>query len=158
MEALVKRNGFVPLVSTGFLPTTNTFFDDFLSRDLMEMTGQNFATLGTNLPSVNLKETDKKIEIELAAPGLKKEDFKIEIDNNMLTISSEKEEQKEETSKKENYYRKEFSYQSFSRSFNLPDYTDENQINANYKDGILHVDIAKKEGGKKKTAKTIAIK
>jgi HSP20 family protein len=56
----------------------------------MEMTGPNFATLGTNLPSVNLKETDKKIEIELAAPGLKKEDFKIELDNKMLTISSER--------------------------------------------------------------------
>lgn len=158
MEALVKRNGFVPLVSSAFLPATNTFFDDFLSRDLIEMAGQNFATLGTSLPSVNLKETDKKIEIELAAPGLKKEDFKIEVENNMLTISSEKEEEKEETRKKDNYYRKEFSYQSFSRSFNLPDYTDENQINANYKDGILHVDIAKKEGSKKKTAKTIAIK
>jgi HSP20 family protein len=76
----------------------------------------------------------------------------------MLTISSEKEEEKEETRNNENYYRKEFSYQSFSRSFNLPDYTDENHISANYKDGILHVDIAKKEGGKKKTAKTITIK
>jgi HSP20 family protein len=158
MEALVKRNGSVPLTQAGFLPTMNTFFDDFLSKDLMEMTGPNFATLGTNLPSVNLKETDKKIEIELAAPGLKKEDFKIELDNKMLTISSEKEQEKEEKRDKENYYRKEFSYQSFSRSFNLPDYTDESQINANYKDGILHVDIAKKEGSKKKTAKTIAIK
>jgi HSP20 family protein len=59
MDTLVKRNGFNPLVSTGFLPTTNTFFDDFLSRDLMEMTVQNFATLGTNLPSVNLKKTDQ---------------------------------------------------------------------------------------------------
>jgi len=158
MEALVKRNGFVPLVNSSFAPTTNSFFDDFLSRDLMEMTGQNFAALGSNLPSVNLKETDKKIEIELAAPGLQKEDFKIEIDHNRLTISSEKQDEKEETSKKDNHYRKEFSYQSFSRSFNLPDYIDENHINANYKDGILHVDIAKKEGGKKKTAKTIDIK
>jgi HSP20 family protein len=158
MEALVKRNGSVPLTRTSLSPTMNTFFDDFLSRDLMEMTGPNFATLRTNLPSVNLKETDKKIEIELAAPGLKKEDFNIELDNKMLTISSEKEEEKEETRNNENYYRKEFSYQSFSRSFNLPDYTDENHISANYKDGILHVDIAKKEGGKKKTAKTITIK
>ena len=59
MEALVKRNGSVPLTRTSLSPTMNTFFDDFLSRDLMEMTGPNFATLGTNLPSVNLKETDK---------------------------------------------------------------------------------------------------
>ncbi|PRZ22886.1 Hsp20/alpha crystallin family protein [Flavobacterium granuli] len=150
MEAIVKRNGFVPIV--------NTLFDDFLSRDLMDWNGKNFSSLGGNLPSVNLKETDKKIEVELAAPGLKKEDFKIEIDNNMLCISSEKKEEKEENSKKDNYYRKEFNYQSFSRAFSLPDYADENNVNANYKDGILHLEIAKKEGATNKSAKTIAVK
>ena len=66
--------------------------------------------------------------------------------------------QKEETRKKDNYYRKEFNYQSFRRSFSLPDYADENKITANYKDGILHVEIDKKEGQKQNIAKTIAIK
>ncbi|NGY37974.1 Hsp20/alpha crystallin family protein [Flavobacterium sp. XN-5] len=140
------------------MPTVNSFFDDFAGRDLMDWTDRSFSTMGSNLPSVNLKETDKKINIELAAPGLKKEDFKVEIENNMISISSEKEEEKEETRKKDNYYRKEFNYQAFRRSFSLPDYADENNINANYKDGILHVEIAKKEGAKKKIAKTIAIK
>jgi len=114
--------------------------------------------MGSNLPSVNLKETDKKIEIELAAPSLKKQDFKVEVDNNTLSISSVKEEEKEETRKKNNYYRKEFNYQSFRRSFSLPDYADENKISANYKDGILHVEIDKKADAQQRIAKTITIK
>ncbi len=150
MEALVKRNSYSPLVSS--------LFEDVLSRDIMDWSDKNFSTMGSSLPSVNLKETDKKIEVELAAPGLKKEDFKVQIDNNILSISSEKEEEKEETKKKGNYYRKEFNYQSFCRTFSLPDYADENNINANYKDGILHVEIAKKEGSQKKIAKNITIK
>ncbi|HEY4617248.1 MAG TPA: Hsp20/alpha crystallin family protein [Flavobacterium sp.] len=159
MKTLVKRNGgFVPLVTSPFLPTVDTFFEDFAPLDLMDWTDRSLASIGGSLPSVNLKETDKKIEIELAAPGLKKEDFKVEIDNNMLSISSEKEQEKEETRKKGNYYRKEFNYQSFRRSFSLPDYADENKISANYKDGILHVEIDKKEGAKQTMAKTIAIK
>jgi HSP20 family protein len=158
METLVKRNGLFPVMNAGLFPAANTFFDDFMSRDLFDWSDKNFTAIGSNLPSVNLKETDDKLKVELAAPGMKKEDFKIEIDNNMLMISSEKEEEKEETRKKDNYVRKEFSYQSFCRSFTLPDYIDENKIEASYKDGILHVDIAKKENGKKKGTKTITIK
>jgi HSP20 family protein len=73
-------------------------------------------------------------------------------------ISSEKEEEKEEVSKKENYIRREFNYQSFSRTFSLPDTIDENKIEANYKDGILHVVVGKKDGVKKRTLKSIPIK
>ncbi|UQD57250.1 Hsp20/alpha crystallin family protein [Flavobacterium sp. K5-23] len=150
MDSLVKRSGLGPVA--------NTIFDDLVSRDLFDWSDKNFSSLGSSLPSVNLKETDKKIEVELAAPGLRKEDFKVEINNNMLFISSEKEEEKEEKRKKDNYYRKEFNYQSFCRSFSLPDYVDENKINANYKDGILHIEIAKKEGSPKPVSKTIPIK
>ena len=150
METLVKRNGL--------FPTVNTFFDDFISRDLFDWNDKNFTAIGSNLPSVNLKETDDKLQVELAAPGMKKEDFKVEIENNMLLISSERKEEKEETRKKDNYIRKEFNYQSFFRSFSLPEYIDENKVEASYKDGILHVTIAKKEGAKKKANKTIAIK
>jgi HSP20 family protein len=87
---------------------------------------------------------------------MKREDFKVEIDNGILMISSEKEEEKEE--KKENYIRREFNYKSFNRTFSLPETIDENKIEANYKDGILHVVVAKKEGAKKRTLKTIPIK
>ena len=150
METLVKRNNFVPSV--------NTLFDDLFTRDIFDWTDKNFSTMGSNLPSVNLKETDNKLEVELAAPGMKKEDFKVEIDNNMLMISSEKQEEKKEERKKDNYLRKEFNYQSFYRSFYLPEYVDESKVEASYKDGILHVAIAKKEGVKKLGHKTIAIK
>jgi HSP20 family protein len=150
MGTLVKRNSS--------FPTVNTLFDDFFSKDVFDWSDKNFATIGSNLPSVNLKETDNKLEVDLAAPGMKKEDFKVEIDNNMLMISSERKEEKEETRKKDNYVRKEFNYQSFCRTFTLPEYIDESKVEASYKDGILHIDIAKKENGKKKAHQTIAIK
>ena len=137
--------------------SVNSFFDDFITKDLFDWTDKNFASLGSNLPSVNLKETDTNIEIELAAPGMKKEDFKVEIENDMLMISSEKEEEKEEVGKKDNYIRKEFNYQSFCRTFSLPDTANENKIEANYKDGILHVVIEKKEGNSKRALKNIPI-
>lgn len=150
MGTLVKRNSS--------FPTVNTLFDDFFSKDVFDWSDKNFATIGSNLPSVNLKETDNKLEVDLAAPGMKKEDFKVEIDNNMLMISSERKEEKEETRKKDNYVRKEFNYQSFCRTFTLPEYVDESKVEASYKDGILHIDIAKKESGKRKAHQTIAIK
>lgn len=149
MNSLIKSSGFSPVAS---------IFDDFMSRDLMDWTDKNFSAIGSSLPSANLKETDDKIEVDLAAPGMKKNDFNVEIENHMLTISSEKKEEKEEKRKKDNYYRKEFNYQSFCRSFSLPDYADENSVKANYKDGILHIDIAKKETApKQSSAKKIAI-
>lgn len=153
MKNLAKRNSNLSSMNSGLFPSSNNFFDNFLSN----WTDENFAALGKNLPSANLKETDNKLEVDLAAPGMKKEDFKIEIDNHLLMISSEKKEEKEETRKKDNYYRREFNYQSFCRSFSLPEYIDENKIEASYKDGILHIDIAKKEGGIK-AHKTIPIK
>lgn len=150
METLLKRNGLSSPV--------NTLIEDFFSKDMFDWADKNFAAVGANLPSVNLKETDTSLEIEMAAPGMKKDDFKVEIDNNMLIISSEKEEEKEETRKKDNYVRKEFNYRSFYRSFFLPDSIDENKIEAKYTDGILHVVVAKKRSDKKKSAKTILIK
>ena len=154
MKTLVKRNGLFPSMGS---KSVNSFFDDFITKDLFDWTDKNFAGLGSNLPSVNLKESDTNIEIELAAPGMKKEDFKVEIENDMLMISSEKEEEKEEVGKKDNYIRKEFNYQSFCRTFSLPDTANENKIEANYKDGILHVVIEKKEDNPKRALKNIPI-
>ena len=155
METLVKRDGLFPSLVSRPL---NNFFDDFITKDLFDWSDRNFSTLGSNLPSVNLKETDKKLEVQLAAPGMKRDDFKVEIDNNILMISSEKEEENEEIRKKDNYVRREFNYQSFCRTFSLPETVDENKIEAIYKDGILHVEIDKKPGSVKKTLKTIPIK
>ncbi|WP_281239825.1 Hsp20/alpha crystallin family protein [Flavobacterium praedii] len=155
METLVKRDGMFPSIISQF---ANPLFEDFFTRDISDWADRSISAIGVNLPSVNLKETDTKLEIELAAPGLKKEDFKIEVENNMLSISAEKEEKKEITNKKDDYVRKEFNYKSFYRSFNLPDYADENKIEATYKDGILDVIIAKKPEDRKKSSKSISIK
>jgi HSP20 family protein len=156
METLIKRgDGMFPSVMSKLV---SPLFEDFFTRDISDWVDKSIPAIGVNLPSVNLKETDTKLEIELAAPGLKKEDFKIEVDNHMLIISAEKEEKKEMSNKKEDYVRKEFNYQSFYRSFNLPEYADENKIEATYKDGILDVIINKKPGEKRKASKSISIK
>lgn len=103
METLVKRNGLFPLMGSN---SFDSFFDNFITKDLFDWTDKNFAGLGSNLPSVNLMETDNKIEIELAAPGMKRENFKVEIDNGVLMVSSEKKEEKEEVKKKRQLHQK----------------------------------------------------
>lgn len=150
MSSLVK--------SRNLFPSLNPIFDDFFSKDLFDWNDKNFSALGSTLPSVNVKETDEDFQIELAAPGMKKEDFKIEVDKSLLTISSEKKEEKEEKDKKGNYTRREFNYQSFSRSFSLPQAAAQDKIDATYSDGILHVSIKKKEKEPLPEAKKIDVK
>lgn len=109
------------------------------------------------MPSVNITEDAGGYNVALAAPGLKREDFKIDISGNMITISSEKEESKEEKEKK--FTRKEYNYTSFSRSFNLPDDVNEDRIEAKYNDGVLNVSLPRKEELKKnKEKKQIEVK
>ncbi|MBW6499143.1 MAG: Hsp20/alpha crystallin family protein [Bacteroidales bacterium] len=131
-----------------------SLIDEFFGRDLM----QNFFEdqTGISMPAVNVVETNDNFRIEVAAPGLDKKDFKIDLENNVLTISSEKEEQNE--SKEEGkYMRREFSYSSFKRSFSLPSSVDAEHIKANHKDGILNITIPKREEAKQKPPKQIAI-
>ncbi|HKG68869.1 MAG TPA: Hsp20/alpha crystallin family protein [Segetibacter sp.] len=147
---LTKRNGNV----------TNPFpnlFDDLFSRDLFDWNNSNFSTTGTTLPAVNVKETPESFVVEMAAPGMKKEDFKVELNNNLLTISSE---QKSEQEEKDNdrYTRKEFSYQSFQRSFQLSrEAVDADNIQAKYENGVLHLTIPKREEVKQKPSRLINI-
>jgi HSP20 family protein len=108
------------------------------------------------MPAVNVRETDKSFEIDLAAPGFTKKDFNLSIENGYLIVSAEKNEEKEQ--KEDNYTRREFGYQSFSRSFNLPTNTNEEDINARYEDGILKLSIAKKALPDAKQKKSISIK
>jgi HSP20 family protein len=141
---LIKRNSFVP--------SSTALFDDFFSRDLFDWS----KTEGNGLvPRVNIKETDDGFAVDIAAPGMKKEDFHVELDNDMLTVSSEASEDHEE--EKRNYTRKEFSYHSFRRSFYLPNTVELEKINAKYSDGILSLWIPKKEEAKKKPARMISI-
>ncbi|MBU1368164.1 MAG: Hsp20/alpha crystallin family protein [Bacteroidetes bacterium] len=98
------------------------------------------------MPAVNISENEDSFMLEMAAPGMQKSDFKINLDNNVLTLSSEKQDEKEENN--ENFSRKEFNYSSFSRSFTLPKSIDFDKIKADYKDGILKVSLPKREDAK----------
>jgi HSP20 family protein len=100
----------------------------------------------TKAPAVNIAETENEFEIELAAPGLKKEDFKISLDKNVLSVSVEKKSETTDETKK--YSKREYSYQSFVRSFTLPETVDYSKIDAEYTDGILKLNVAKKEEAK----------
>ena len=141
---LIKRNSFSP--------SSTSLFDDFFTRDLFDWS----KTEGSGLvPRVNITEQDDGFGVEIAAPGMKKEDFQIELDNDMLTVSSEVSGNQEEEVK--NYTRKEFSYHSFSRSFYLPNSVEVDKINAKYFDGILSLWIPKKEEAKKKPSRMISI-
>jgi HSP20 family protein len=138
-------------------PAWSNFFNDFFNRDWMDWTNRNFSETNTTLPSVNVKESEDGYEVDMAAPGLGKKDFKIELNHGILTISSEKKDESE-TKKGQQFTRREFSYQSFSRSFNLPHTVDSEKISAKYDNGILKVTIPKKEEAKPKPAKTIEIR
>ncbi len=143
---LAKRN-------ENYLPS---FIDRFFNNDLMDWGLSNFSSTNTSLPMVNVKETNDEFVIELAAPGMNKEDFKISFKNNVITISSEKENNKEE--KKENYTRREFSYQSFQRSFTVPENAvKSDKIAANYKNGILEITLPKREEVKPQPEREIKI-
>jgi len=130
------------LLANDFL--RNNFFGDLLDSES-----------NLNTPAVNIAEGTESYTIEVAAPGLAKSDFKINLDHNVLTISSSKENKKEE--KNGNYTRQEFSYASFERSFTLPESTETEKISATCKDGVLYVSIPKKEEAKVKPAREIAI-
>lgn len=138
--------------------TMNTLFDDFFSRDLWNRNLVSHSTTNTTIPAVNIKETAENFVVEMAAPGMNKEAFRVELDGNDLTISSEVHNRAEEK-EGERYTRREFSYQSFHRSFTLPrNVVDVEQIEAKYENGVLHLVIPKKEEAKQKPPRMIEIK
>lgn len=102
--------------------------------------------LPSRVPAINIAETDADFQIELAAPGLKKEDFKISLEKNVLSIAADQ--KIEENAEGKKFSKREFSYASFTRSFNLPETIDPNKIDANYTDGVLKLTITKKEEAK----------
>lgn len=133
-------------------------FDDFFNQDMFNWNSSNFSDTNTTIPAVNIKETPDHYEVEVAAPGLTKKDFKVELDGNMLTISSERSNQSEDNAEDGRYARKEFSYQSFRRTFNLQkEVVDIDKIQAKYDNGLLHLIIPKKEEAKHKPPRQIQI-
>lgn len=121
----------------------NPFFSDVYNLLNDSALGEKFAT---RTPAVNIAETENEFEVELAVPGLKKEDFKINLEKNVLTVSAEK--KAEEVNDNKKFSKREYSYSSFTRSFTLPQSADQNKIEADYTDGILKLTIAKKEEAK----------
>ncbi|MDT3400932.1 Hsp20/alpha crystallin family protein [Mucilaginibacter terrae] len=125
-----------PVAAPRFIDVFDSIFNDqFLN-----------AAPQSKVPAVNVAENETAFDIELAVPGLKKEDFKINVEKDLLTISAEV--KQEEATEGKKYTKKEFGYQSFSRSFTLPETVDQNNIEASYTDGILKLTIAKKEEAK----------
>ena len=135
-RALTKAGETFPTLFDDFFRPWNEWFDNgsVMNRSL-------------NIPAVNITENKDHFNVSLAVPGMKKDDFNIDIEGNMLTISCEKEEKKEEKDKK--YTRKEFNYSSFSRSFTLPEDVNKEKIEAHYEDGVLKMNLPKKEEAKK---------
>src|SRR3954469_17394866 len=117
MTSLVKRNGQLT-------PSMPSLLNDFFADDFFRPPFMQWRSEGATLPSVNIKETSDAFQIQVAAPGMKREDFKVELDNNILSISSEHEDRNDEADNEGAYTRREFSYQAFERKFTLP----ENQV------------------------------
>ena len=116
---------------------TRPFWRDFFDTD--DFFGSRWA--GTSLPAVNVAEKENEYSIEVAAPGYKKDDFKISVNNDVLTISAEAKAENKEGDKE--YTRQEYSYNSFSRSFRLPDNVKDDAIKAKYEDGMLKLNLPK---------------
>ena len=121
--------------NNSLLPGFNDVFDSIFNDRMV-----------SRVPAANICETPDHFHIELAAPGLKKEDFKLNLDRNILNISVEQ--RSENNDNQKNYSRREYSYNSFVRSFTLPETADDNGIEAEYTDGVLKINIAKKEEAK----------
>lgn len=130
-------------------------FDDFF-RPFNEIFNSDIMPRVTTVPSVNVTEKDNSFMVALAAPGLTKEDFKIDVEGNMLTISAEKEESQEEK-EGERITRKEYNYSSFSRSFTLPETVQQDKIEARYENGVLNLTLPKKEIQNIRATKQIAV-
>jgi HSP20 family protein len=149
--SLVKNNGNFP-----------SLLHEVFGRDMDHMFDGPFTNWlatqkGTVMPGINIREDNVNFCIEVAAPGMKKEDFKITLENSMLTISAEQQELHEEKNPESRYTRREFNYQSFSRSFQLPDTCEQEKIEARYKNGILYLTVPKKEEARRKSPRLIEI-
>ena len=155
MQLIKKKNsngGLIPKIQSSL---TELFDNDrFFMEPLFEWPAIN-GMVFSKIPAANVRESDEEYTIEIAAPGLKKGDFKIELTDSQLEISVEKKEESEK--EEEGYKRREYNYSAFSRSFNLPDLINSDKVKAEYGDGILKVHLPKKPEAVKKAAKKVQV-
>lgn len=144
---LIKRN------EANWLPSV---LDDMLRTDwLGGTTNENNFT--RNVPAVNIRETEDQFLVEVAAPGKSREDFNIELDNEILTISSEVKKENEEKEENGRFTRREFSYSNFKRAFSVPDTVNSEEISASYENGVLKINLPKREEAKVQPKRMIEI-
>jgi HSP20 family protein len=129
-------------------------FDDFVTRDFFK---PSFSNTGVSTPAVNIIETNDDLRLEMVAPGMKKENFNVELQDDVLTVSYEHEDNRESERPDWKYTTREYNYHSFARSFSLPETAEIDQIQAKYEDGILNLTIPKKEGAKGKPVRQIRV-
>lgn len=143
-QALTKTSERAPSLFDDFFKPWNEWFDNptLWGRVL-------------SVPAVNITENENEYQVSLAAPGMKKEDFRIDVDGNILSISAEKEENREE--KKEKFTRKEYNYSSFSRSFTLPDEVTQEKIEAKYEEGVLKLILPRENQAPKEATRQISV-
>lgn len=146
---LIKRN------TDNWLPS---IFDDMFKTDWMDNGNSGYNRIGTSVPAVNISENDDEFSLEVAAPGKTKKDFNLELDNGVLTISSEDKREEEKKDSNGRFTRREFSYSSFKRAFSLPESVDSEKISAEYKEGVLKIKLPKREEAKVQAKKLIDIK
>jgi len=152
-----ERTMALARLSDNVFPSFPSMFERFFEGDMMDWNGGNFADRNATLPAVNVIENDDEYRIEVAAPGLKKSDFNLNFENGRLTISSERKDERQEKSG-DRFNRREFWYQSFQRSFTLPEnVVNTGKISARYEDGILYITLPKRDEVKPKPAKAIKI-
>ena len=139
------------------VPAFARLFGDLFDREMFDWNNFNYSDTNTTLPAVNIKDTPEHFVVEVAVPGMDKKDFKINLKENVLTISSERKKEEEKT--EGSYTRREYSYQSFCRSFTLPNnIVDSDKISAKYENGELLISIPKREEAKPKEPRMIEIK
>lgn len=145
--SLIKRN------EANWLPSV---FDDMFKTDWLGGT-TNVNSIGTTIPAVNIQESDDNFLVAVAALGKTRENFKIELDNDVLTISSEEKNEDETSEKNGKFTRREFSYSTFKRAFSLPETVDNEKISASYNNGVLEINLPKREEAKVQPKRLIEI-
>ncbi len=154
LETVPNNGTLASRNSNGNYPNVSNWLDDVFNRELPSVLTSNFNP-GMSLPKVNIKETADAFMVEMAVPGLKKSDFHIDLDNQVLPIYTETKEESEH--KDEQYTRREFGYSSFKRTFKVPETVNDEKINASYENGVLGILLPKKEEAKQKPARSIKI-